>query len=49
MDMPKTISEKLDFTVIVYQQFMKQLSLVDSFKGRWETIELRDSKHYMME
>ncbi len=45
MDMPKTISEKLDFTAIVYQQVMKQLSLVDSFKGRWETIELRDSKH----
>lgn len=29
MDMPKTISEKLDFTVIVYHQVMKQLSLVD--------------------
>ena len=45
MDIPKTISEKLNFTGNVYQQIMKQLSIIDSFKGSWETIELRDSKH----
>ncbi len=45
MDIPKNISDKLNFEGIVYQQIMKQLSVIDSFKGSWATIELKDSKH----
>lgn len=39
------ISKKLEFTGAVYQQIMKQLSIIDSFKGNWEVIDLKDSKH----
>lgn len=45
MDIPKTTTEKLNFTGAVYQQIMKQLSVIDSFKGSWETVELKHSKH----
>ena len=39
------ISKKLEFTSAVYQQIMKQLSIIDSFKGNWEIIDLKHSKH----
>lgn len=39
------ISKKLEFTGTVYQQIMKQLSIIDSFKGNWEIIDLKHSKH----
>lgn len=39
------ISKKLEFTSAVYQQIMKQLSIIDSFKGNWERIDLKHSKH----
>ncbi|MGF1638843.1 MAG: Fic family protein [Cyclobacteriaceae bacterium] len=39
------MKEKLEFTGEIFQQIMKQLSVVDRFKGNWETIELKDSKH----
>lgn len=39
------ISKKIEFSGAVYQQIMKQLSLIDSFKGNWEVINLNQSKH----
>lgn len=39
------ISKKLEFTSTVYQQIMKQLGRIDNFKGRWEVIDLKHSKH----
>lgn len=39
------ISKKLEFSSAVYQQIMKQLSRIDSFKGSWEIIDLKHSKH----
>lgn len=37
--------QKLEFTSSIYQQIMQHLSVVDSFKGHWESIELKHSKH----
>jgi Fic family protein len=39
------ISKKIEFGSAVYQQMMQQLSIIDSFKGSWKTIELQQSKH----
>ncbi len=39
------MKQKLEFTGDVYQQIMKQLSVIDRFKGNWEAIELKHSKH----
>lgn len=39
------MKQKLEFTGEVYQQIMKQLSVIDRFKGNWESIELKHSKH----
>jgi Fic family protein len=39
------MNQKLEFSGSVFQQIMKQLSLVDSFKGNWESIELKHSQH----
>lgn len=39
------MNQKLEFTGEVFQQILKQLSIVDSFKGNWESIELKHSKH----
>lgn len=39
------MSKKLEFTGAVYQQIMKQLSVIDRFKGNWEIIDLKHSKH----
>lgn len=39
------MNQKLEFSSGVFQQIMKQLSVVDSFKGNWEAIELKHSKH----
>lgn len=43
--MPKNISDKLDFSAKVYQQLFKELSEIDQFKGSWETLELKQSRH----
>jgi len=40
-----TMNKKLEFTGSVYQHIMNQLSVIDSFKGSWETVELKNSKH----
>lgn len=37
--------KKLAFSGSAFQQIMKQLSVVDSFKGNWEAVELKHSKH----
>jgi Fic family protein len=39
------MNKKLEFTSAFYQDLMKKLSVIDSFKGTWETIELKNSKH----
>jgi Fic family protein len=39
------MQHKLNFTGDVFQQIMKQLSVVDRFKGNWESVELKHSKH----
>ncbi|KAA1239307.1 Fic family protein [Aquimarina sp. RZ0] len=39
------MSKKLEFTSTVYGKIMKQLSIIDNFKGNWEIIDLRYSKH----
>ncbi|MGB0429696.1 MAG: Fic family protein [Bacteroidia bacterium] len=39
------MNQKLAFNSDVFQQIMKQLSIVDSFKGNWEIVELKHSKH----
>lgn len=39
------MDQKLEFTGSIFQQIMKQLSIVDSFKGNWEAVELKHSKH----
>lgn len=45
MDISKNISNKMAFSGEVYQQIMKRLSDIDSFKGNWQAIELKHSKH----
>ncbi len=39
------MDKKLEFTGSVYQHIMKQLSVIDSFKGNWESVELKHSKY----
>lgn len=39
------MNQKIEFTGSVFQQIMKQLSVIDSFKGNWEAVELKHSKH----
>ena len=39
------MKQKLEFTGDVFQQIMKQLSIIDRFKGNWESVELKHSKH----
>ena len=43
------MDQKLEFTGSVFQQLIKHLSVVDSFKGNWKSIELRHSKHSFWE
>ena len=45
MDIPKTISEKLNFSGSIFLKIMKQLSIIDSFNGEWKAIELSSSRH----
>lgn len=39
------MEEKLSFSGAVFMQIMKQLSVVDSFKGNWRALGLTESKH----
>jgi Fic family protein len=44
MDMSNSMNIKLDFGSSVYQQITQQLSIIDSFKGIWQTIEGQQRK-----
>lgn len=39
------IFKKMEFSSVLYQEIMQQLSVIDSFKGNWNAIELQHSKH----
>ena len=39
------MNQKLEFTGSVFQHIMKLLSVIDRFKGSWEAVELKHSKH----
>jgi Fic family protein len=39
------MNHKIEFSGSVFQQIMNQLSIIDSFKGNWEIVELKHSKH----
>lgn len=45
MDISKNMDHKLEFSGSIYQQIMRHLSVIDSFKGQWEVIEEKRSKH----
>jgi Fic family protein len=45
MGISKNISNKMAFSGEIYQQIMKRLSEIDSFKGYWQATELKHSKH----
>jgi Fic family protein len=45
MDISAKMLLKMEFSGVVYQQMMQQLSIIDSFKGNWNAIELQHSKH----
>ena len=45
MDISKKMTRKLDFSGAVYQQIMQHLSIIDRFKGNWEALELKQSRH----
>ncbi|OJW66936.1 MAG: hypothetical protein BGO68_01755 [Candidatus Amoebophilus sp. 36-38] len=45
MDISNSIKQKLDFNSSVYQQITQQLSIIDSFKGSWKSIERQQSKY----
>ena len=45
MDISNKMQAKLEFSSIVYQQIMQQLSIIDSFKGNWKIIELQKSQY----
>lgn len=45
MDMSKNMNQKLDFSGAIYRRMMQQLSVIDRFKGNWEALELKQSKH----
>lgn len=45
MDIFTKMTQKLEFTGIIYRHIMQQLSIIDSFKGNWKAIEHQHSKH----
>jgi Fic family protein len=45
MDISKTINQKLELKASIYQQITKKLSIVDSFKGNWKTIESQEGRY----
>lgn len=45
MDISKTISNKLEFSGVIYQQITQRLSIIDSFKGNWKAIENSESRY----
>lgn len=45
MDMSDYINQKLDFEKTAYQQMMRKLSIIDTFKGAWQSIESTETKY----
>lgn len=45
MDIPKRINQKLDFSSTTFQQIMRKLSVIDTFKGNWKAIEDSDNRY----
>ena len=45
MDISEKMGLKMEFGGSVYLKMMQQLSLIDSFKGNWNAIELTNSKY----
>lgn len=43
MDMSKNMERKLDLSAELYQRIMRELSVIDGFKGSWGSIEGRES------
>lgn len=39
------MNKKLEFTSVVYQQIIRQLAIIDRFKGYWEATALKESRH----
>jgi len=45
MDISNNMNSKLDFASSVYRQISQQLSIIDSFKGSWNTIEGHENRY----
>ena len=45
MDISKKLNQKLELKASVYQQITQKLSVIDSFKGNWKTIENKESRY----
>ena len=45
MDISKKLNQKLELEASVYQQITQKLSIIDSFKGNWKTIEKQESRY----
>lgn len=45
MDISKKINLKLDFSSTVFRKIITKLAVIDSFKGTWQVIDLKQSKH----
>lgn len=43
MDIPKKMSQKLDFESPVHQRINQLLSIIDTFKGSWKILEQNKS------
>lgn len=45
MGISKKMNLKIDFSSEVFRQIITKLSVIDSFKGTWQVIDLKHSKH----
>ena len=45
MDISKKLHQKLEFEGAVYQQITQKLSVIDSFKGNWQAMEIKESRY----
>lgn len=45
MDISKSIQTKVSFGSEVYQKIMQKLSIIDTFKGSWNSVEHKESRY----
>ncbi len=45
MDISGYFNQKLDFEKGVYQQIMRKLGVIDTFKGTWQSVEAKETKY----